>query len=73
VFLLRNLSVLAYADGFTLWLYRAAALSDVGTKFFADADDLLAGGDMILVTSPAGGKFVVVTQAPDGLSVAALS
>ena len=46
-FTLRNLSVLAYANGFTLWHYKAGAetISQAGNQgFFADAADLMAAG-----------------------------
>ena len=47
-FVIRNLSVLAYANGFTLWHYKAGRdpLSHVQTvDFFADAADMLSEGD----------------------------
>ena len=46
-FAIRNLSVLAYANGFTLWHYKAGGdpLEHVVTRdFFADAADMLAEG-----------------------------
>jgi hypothetical protein len=57
-FAIRNLSVLAYANGFTLWHYRAGRdpLEQVETQdFFADAADMLAEGDMMLVSASDGG------------------
>ncbi len=56
-FAVKNLSVLAYANGFTLWHYRAgkATRKDVGAdEFFADARDMLAIGDMIMVSASDG-------------------
>lgn len=50
---IRNLSVLAYANGFTLWHYRAkdTGASDVlSCDFFLDAHDMLAPGDMMMVS-----------------------
>jgi hypothetical protein len=47
-FSLRNLSVLAYANGFTLWHYKSGTdpLARTSTKgYFAAAADLLAAGD----------------------------
>ena len=62
-FSLRNLSVLAYSNGFTLWLYRAT-LEDrsslVSAGFFDDAGDMLAEGDMILVSTVQGGLLLSV-------------
>ena len=46
-FSIRDLSVLAYAQGFTLWHYKAGAepLGDVGRNgYFDDASDMLAAG-----------------------------
>ena len=61
-FAIRNLSVLAYANGFTLWHYRAGRdpLEQVETQdFFADAADMLAEGDMMLVSASDGGVLCV--------------
>ena len=52
-FAIRNLSVLAYANGFTLWHYKAGKdrLDQVEKPdFFADAADMLAEGDMMMVS-----------------------
>jgi hypothetical protein len=50
----RELSVLAYANGFTLWHYRTADSPDCllapGGSYFAAADELLRPGDQIIVT-----------------------
>ena len=65
-FLLRNLSVLAYANGFTLWLYQAAqdeSSSVMEAEFFKEAGDLLAQGDMIMVSSLRGGYLLSVSGA----------
>lgn len=64
VFAIRNLSVLAYANGFTLWHYKAgrdklAAVSQ--PNFFADAADMLAVGDMIMVSAADGARIICVT------------
>jgi hypothetical protein len=50
----RDLSVLAYANGFTLWHYRTAdgldaLLRDDADGYFAAARDLLRPGDQIIV------------------------
>jgi hypothetical protein len=60
-FSVRNLSVLAYANGFTLWHYKAGTdrLSEVGaTGFFGDAEDMLAGGDIMMVSASDGVRLV---------------
>jgi hypothetical protein len=53
----RNLSVLSYANGFTLWHYRAfeRTLAEVNEpEFFKPARDMLGIGDMILVSARDG-------------------
>jgi hypothetical protein len=62
-FAIRNLSVLAYANGFTLWHYKAGKdrLVQVETAgFFADAADMLAEGDMLMVSAPDGGRILTI-------------
>lgn len=62
-FTLRNLSVLAYANGFTLWHYKAgndnfSRANEPG--YFADAADLLAAGDMVMLTGSEGGRIATI-------------
>lgn len=67
-FTLRNLSVLAYAQGFTLWHYRAAAAPlarAAGPGFFNPAADMIAAGDMVLVSAADGGRILFVASASD--------
>jgi len=64
-FAIRNLSVLAYANGFTLWHYRAGKLrcDDVAADgFFNDARDMVAAGDMIMVSTTDSGRVLVVSR-----------
>jgi hypothetical protein len=68
-FAVRNLSVLAYANGFTLWHYKAGndPLDRVETPdFFADAADMLAEGDMLVVSATDGGRTLFVAQSGPG-------
>jgi len=71
---IRNLSVLSYAQGFTLWHYRC---DDVGAAktagFFDAARDMLAVGDMVLVSGAGGGTVVVVADVTDHVIVAPLA
>lgn len=70
-FAVRHLSVLAYAQGFTLWHYKAGSdrLADVAEGgFFADAADMLAGGDMVMVSAADGGRILCI--APIGADLA---
>ena len=58
-----NLTVLAYANGFTLWHYSAGtecltAASDL--EFFDNARDLVSSGDIIMVTSNEGSSIIFV-------------
>ena len=76
-FAIRNLSILTYANGFTLWHYKAdrTILDQVtGDNFMADASDMLSVGDLIMITSADGARIVVVTMALLGtVTLASLS
>jgi len=73
----RELSVLAYANGFTLWHYRSAdplsALTAPDGRYFAAADEVLRPGDQIILTlqdgSRAAGGALVVTGIRPGVAV----
>jgi len=74
-FTLRNLSVLAYANGFTLWHYKSGpdALTQAAAKgYFADAADLMAPGDMVMLTSAEGGKIATIAGAGKQIALAPL-
>jgi hypothetical protein len=85
-FAIRNLSVLAYAQGFTLWHYRAHVPTLSGTLvpaasaaevtapgFFDPAADMLAPGDMLLVSTPEAGRLLYVTETRGGVRTAAMA
>jgi hypothetical protein len=75
-FSLRNLSVLAYANGFTLWHYKAGAepLENAAhTGFFADAADLLAPGDMVMLSGAQGGRIATIAGAGKTIALAPLN
>ena len=75
-FSIRNLSVLAYAQGFTLWHYKAGNdwLAQVASPhFFEDAADMLTAGDMLMVSASDGGRVLCVAQTGDSVRTAALS
>lgn len=62
-FNIRNLSVLAYANGFTLWHYRnpaAPITACLGAGFFQDAADMLTPGDIMFVSGSGAAACVVV-------------
>jgi hypothetical protein len=74
-FVIRNLSVLAYAQGFTLWHYKAAApLAGLDAPgYFDAAADMFAPGDMVLLSGSQGGQMRVVAQAAPSVRLAPLS
>ena len=75
-FTLRNLSVLAYANGFTLWHYKSGpdALAQANsTGYFADAADLLAPGDMVMLTAAEGGKIATIAGQGKNIALAPLN
>jgi hypothetical protein len=75
-FAIRNLSVLGYAQGFTLWHYKAGAAT-LGQAaeygFFDNAADMLAPGDMIMVSASDGGRILFVAGTAGGVATAPLA
>jgi hypothetical protein len=75
-FSMRDLSVLAYANGFTLWHYKTAADDQNCTTqpgFFDAAGDMLAAGDMMMISARDGGRMVCIVPGPAGLHTAPLA
>lgn len=69
-FSLRNLSVLAYANGFTLWHYRAGdeAMTALDQEaFFSEAGDLIAPGDIMMASGSQGARMGSITRRGDHL------
>ena len=75
-FAIRNLSVLSYANGFTLWHYRttdlAAEVDNAG--YFNPASRMVRTGDFILLnagieSTPTHGVVVVVANASGAVDV----
>jgi hypothetical protein len=69
-FAIRDLSVLAYANGFTLWHYKAGdeTRADIaGENFFADASDMMAGGDLVMISGTGGCRVLCIAQADAGM------
>lgn len=67
-FIRKNLSVLSYANGFTLWHYKTPdAQRDVRAPgYFDDARDMLRQADMLHVNAgDATGTLVVSRNEPD--------
>ncbi len=74
-FAIRNLSVLSYAQGFTLWHYKAGAarLDDIALDgFFDHAADMIAAGDMMMISAADGGRILVVAGSGTTVRTAAL-
>lgn len=68
-FTIRDLSVLAYANGFTLWHYKTASdsLADVARDdYFADAADMMEAGDMILISGAKACRAMCIVLAEAG-------
>ena len=74
-FAIRNLSVLAYAQGFTLWHYKSvAALAEICARgFFDGAADMMAAGDMVLISAADGGRVLFVAHTPGTVCTAPLA
>jgi hypothetical protein len=73
-FAVRNLNILAYANGFTLWHYQAGSdrlQSVVARDFFADACDMLTAGDLMMLSAVDGARVVAVATPEDGIVVVA--
>jgi len=68
---IRNMGVLAYTNGFTYWHYKhPGQLADVlETSFFTPATDVLAVGDMILVSALDGGAMLFVDTISEDIGV----
>ena len=66
-----NLSVLAYANGFTLWHYSAGSqYSEVVSEdlFFDSARDLVSVGDVVMVSGDGGGSIMFIKPSPSQLA-----
>ena len=71
----KNLSVIAYANGFALWHYKAnetiTAISASG--YFSPVATLMKTGDIILINASNGTTIKTLSVAEGVVSVAALS
>jgi hypothetical protein len=62
---MRNLSILSYANGFTLWHYKSHldTIKEVQEpEYFVDAGDTLREGDMIMVTAVNGSAILAISS-----------
>ena len=71
----KNLSVIAYANGFTLWHYKAnETLSTITTSgYFSSVKTLMNTGDIILINGSDGASIKSIAISDGVVSVAALS
>ena len=71
----KNLSVIAYANGFTLWHYKeSATLANItASGYFASVKTLMNSGDIILINGSNGTTIKVVSISEGVITVGALS
>ena len=77
-FLSSDLSVLAYANNFTLWHYTTADDAVTTAGYFDNASDMLRVNDMIIANvdtdgTPATAFYIVTANAGGSVTVAALA
>ena len=70
----RNLSVLAYAQGFTLWHYRLNNMGDLNANpnYFGSVSDMLCVSDIIMVSGGGDACQVVVRSVNSATNEVAL-
>lgn len=70
----KKLSVIAYANGFTLWHYAAnETLATISTSgYFNNVITLMNTGDIILINASDKTTIMAITVAENAVSVAAL-
>ena len=71
----KNLSVIAYANGFTLWHYKenATLATITASGYFSSVKTLMNTGDIILINGSNGSSIKVVTISEGVVTVGALS
>ena len=71
----KNLSVIAYANGFTLWHYKedATLATITASGYFANVKSLMNTGDIILINGSNGTTMKVLSVSADAITVGALS
>ena len=71
----KNLSVIAYANGFTLWHYAADEKMNViaASGYFDSVKTLMNTGDVIIINASDNTSIKKVAVASDAVSVAALA
>lgn len=73
---LHDLSVLAYANNFTLWHYKTIDNAVTGAGYFNNAADMMHVGDLLIVNIDTDGtpstKFYIVTGISSGVVTVAV-
>ena len=71
----KNLSVIAYANGFTLWHYKenATLATITASGYFDSVKTLMNSGDIILINGSNGTTIKVVSISEGVITVGALS
>lgn len=73
---LSDLSVLAYANNFTLWHYKTTDSSVTGSNYFNNAADMMNVNDLIIANLDTDGspstKFYIVTGVSSGVVTVAV-
>ncbi|MBR4624284.1 MAG: hypothetical protein IKP35_00130 [Alphaproteobacteria bacterium] len=71
----KNLSVIAYANGFTLWHYKESATlaTIIASGYFSSVKTLMNTGDIILINGSDGATIKAITVAEGVVTVGALS
>lgn len=66
----KDLSVLAYANGFTLWHYASAdtAATVTGAGYFNPAADMINTGDLMILTTDTGTAPATALSRVSGVS-----
>lgn len=66
----KDLSVLAYANGFTLWHYASAdtAAAIAAAGYFNRAAEMINTGDLMIVTSDTGGSPLTALARVSGVA-----
>ena len=68
----RNLSVLAYANGFTMWHFKVPNGDWENVEragYFSDFGDMLTAGDMMVASSAQGGATFIVVGHGEAIAV----
>ena len=71
----KNLSVIAYANGFTLWHYKenATLATITASGYFSSVKTLMNSGDIILINGSNGTTIKVISISEGVITVGALS